>query len=102
MVNFSEIKPMVYKEKREVEVLVHDTYKGYEFAIINLGTHPCAYVGIPAGHRLYKKDQDKINEIDCHGGLTFTQMGVLNLMLDKWVIGWDDVQEVIDKIVEGD
>lgn len=86
----TEIKPMIYKWKRDVEILAHDTYEGYEFAIISWGTHPCAYVGIPKGHRFYKKDCNKIDEhIGCHGGFTFSKNGVQGLMLDKWVIGWD-------------
>lgn len=86
----TEIKPMIYKWQREAEILAHDTYKGYEFAIISLGTHPCAYVGISKGNRFYKKTQREIDEhIGCHGGFTFSQMGVRNLMQDKWVIGWD-------------
>lgn len=85
----TEIKPMIYKWNQGAEILAHDTYKGYEFAIISYGTHPCAYVGIPDGHRLYKKNYDKIDGIYCHGGFTFSEMGVRELMHDKWVIGWD-------------
>lgn len=45
-----EIKPMIYKTERKREILAHDAYKGYEFAIISLGTHPCAYIDIPRGN----------------------------------------------------
>lgn len=86
-----EIKPMVYKMAHTSEILAHDTYKGYEFAIISLGTHPCAYVGIPEGHRFYRKEYDHrmFDAIPAHWGLTYSQMGAAGLMRDKWVIGWD-------------
>lgn len=87
-----EIKPMVYKQRvADIEVLAHDTYRDYEFAIVSFGTHPCAYVGIPKGHRFYKKDYSlkMFNKIPAHCGLTYSEMGIENLMQDKWVIGWD-------------
>ena len=87
-----EIRPMVYRSVRSYEVLAHDTYKDYEFAIISLGTHPCAYVGIPKGHRFYKKKySDKaFDSIPAHGGLTYSEMGTrVGIMQNKWVIGWD-------------
>lgn len=87
-----EIKPMVYKQRvADIEVLAHDTYRDYEFAIVSFGTHPCAYVGIPKGHRFYRKDYDlkMFDNIPAHCGLTYSEMGIENLMQDKWVIGWD-------------
>lgn len=86
-----ELKPMIYTEERKANVLAHDTYKGYEFAIISLGTHPCAYIGIPEGHRFYKKESSHkiFDDLPVHWGLTYSEMGVRGLMQDKWVIGWD-------------
>lgn len=86
-----EIKPMEYSICGKIDVLAHDTYKGYEFAIISFVTHPCAYVGIPIGHRFYKKEyyEEIFDYIPAHGGLTYSEMGVYGHMQDKWVIGWD-------------
>ena len=86
-----EIKPMVYRKERKAEVLAHSTYMGYEFAIISLGTHPCAYIGIPEGHRLYGKPyrHSAFEDFPVHCGLTYSQKGVRGLMQDKWVLGWD-------------
>lgn len=38
------MKEMVYGATPKCEVLHHGEYKGYKFYIINLGTHPTAYV----------------------------------------------------------
>lgn len=123
-----EIKPMGYKHVVSVEVLAHDTYRDYEFAIVSFGIHPCAYVGIPKGHRFYRKNYNlkMFNKIPAHCGLTYSKTGIGPLMQDKWVIGWDyahscdytslfplegnkrwsteeileEVKEVIDAIVE--
>lgn len=49
----------------------------------------CAYVGVPEGHKLYGVDYYK-PDIQCHGGLTFSDKGG-----DKrypsgwWFFGWD-------------
>ena len=86
-----ELKPMIYTSERKREILAHDTYKDYEFAIISLGTHPCAYIGIPDGHRFYKKEstEDIFDSLPAHWGFTYSDQGVAGLMQDKWVIGWD-------------
>lgn len=71
----------VYKEKEF-------TYKGFDCVIlfIPLG-HRCGYVGIPKGHRLYKKDCEHIK---CHGGITY-QDDWLHERDDEdvWWIGFD-------------
>lgn len=86
------MKPMVYRQgQKSAHTLCHDTYKGYEFAIVSLGTHPCAYIGIPKRHRYYKKDyfREIFYNLPVHWGLTYSDIGAHKLMLDKWVIGWD-------------
>ena len=54
----SEATPMVYEDDflAEPKILFRDRYKEIEFAVINVGPHPCAYVHIPFGHPLYLKD----------------------------------------------
>ena len=57
--------------KRIVNVLHKGNWKGYDFFILSIGTHPTAYVRIPKEHKYYRKHYDRIN-IDCHYGLTFS------------------------------
>lgn len=63
----------------------------YKYYIMNLGTHPTAYVQIPFDHPYYGKSYDDI-DIDVHGGLTYSE-DYLNLENEKitncWFIGWD-------------
>ena len=71
--------------------LLRGEYRGFEYRIMDLGTHPTAYVKIPKGHPLYKKDWEKIENIEVHGGLTYGRNYLMggNGKLDGWWIGWD-------------
>lgn len=52
----------------------HGTYKGYDYLVLMIhGLHYCAYVRLPKNHPYYNLPYDDI-PIDCHGGLTFSQM----------------------------
>lgn len=71
-------------------------HKGYKFYMLNLGTHPTAYVEIPEGHSLYNKhyyyiDCDDYDDIDVHGGITYTadHLRLPNEELKGWFVGWD-------------
>ena len=80
---------MIYKDYVKREVLGCGVYKGYQFAIISHGTHPCAYVGIDKDHNLYGKFCDEIN-ILCHGGITYAGR-LIEPIGDNytWFFGWD-------------
>lgn len=83
---------MVYQNKRVIDMLDEGTYKDYHYAIVSLGSHPCAYVELPKGHKWYGKDYDDI-PVSCHGGLTYSRIGLLSPSSDYhkngfW-IGWD-------------
>lgn len=82
------MKQMIYKKDRESKVLDKGTYKGFDYIILSLGTHPCAYVNIPANHKYFEKDYDSI-DIDCHGGLTYANKKVTKSDIEGWWIGWD-------------
>lgn len=89
-----KIRDMVYQEDRIIELLFNDTFKGYNFYILNLGTHPTAYVEIPKGNVLYEKNYFDIGDnIKVHGGLTYSSHVLLKNDKDKmefsWFIGWD-------------
>jgi hypothetical protein len=76
------MKPMIYKnilEKTDDELLDKGIYRGYEYEILSYGTHPCAYVTLPAEHPCVDKDYDDIY-VHVHGGLTYKH---------GHVVGWD-------------
>ena len=85
------IKQMEYG--RSKGILAHGTYRDFEYAIVSMGSHPCAYIGIPEGHRLYCQNMGSVecDMLPAHGGITYSQSGLgsVGLMDDKWVIGWD-------------
>ena len=90
-----EYKQMVYQTGRKFEILCEGKYMGYQFYIMNLGTHPTAYVEIPATNKLFGKSYDEIYrmgiDIDVHGGLTYSDNELNNVKENSWFIGWDYV-----------
>ena len=88
------MKQMVYKDNllRERLVLESGQYIGYNFWIISYGTHPCAYVELPQTHPYFEKcDKDAYElNIDVHGGITYGDFGLGNIIDDKkFLLGWD-------------
>lgn len=97
------MQEMIYQVNRLEKPVALDTgiYNGYEYLILSLGTHPCAYVFLSKDNENYGKDYDDI-DISVHGGLTYSKdtisfleflekynaYGLINIE-DKWVIGWD-------------
>lgn len=85
------MKEMIYQTERKIETLDTGYCLGLLYYILNLGTHPCAYVKIPKTHKFYKKDYDDI-DIDVHGGLTYSRDFLWvseNQKVKGWFIGWD-------------
>lgn len=89
-------KEMIYTENRKIELLYNNIYKGFHYYILNLGTHPTAYVEIPKEHYLYQESYIDIEEyysIDVHGGLTYSddslRIGENTTLMNTWFIGWD-------------
>jgi len=79
----------IYKSGRVHEVLIQDTYRGYEYVIVTYGSHPCAYVEIPKKSKNYEKEYADI-DINVHGGLTFSDyLTGVRKDLTGWYIGWD-------------
>ena len=81
-------KQMEYGFESKVEVLFEGAYKGYQFYILNLGTHPTAYIEIPRTNKLFGKDYDDI-DIGVHGGLTYADDHLQDIKKDTWFIGLD-------------
>ena len=88
------MKEMVYKNHIEngqeiIDMLDEGVYKGFHYAIVSYGIHPCAYVEIPEEHKLYDT-----NDIKCHGGITYvSKAGLIDPSKenhrDRHWIGWD-------------
>ena len=89
------MKEMEYMPKRNIMVLDNGNYKGFNYYIMNLGTHPTAYIEIPKNHKLFNKTYEDIyNYIDLqvHWGLTYSKDYLYinkNEKLEGWFIGWD-------------
>ena len=85
------MKEMIYQSTPKRELLYSGEYMGYKFYIMNLGTHPTAYIKIPAGHKLFDEHYSQI-DIDVHGGLTYAadHLSISDKEeLKGWFIGWD-------------
>ena len=77
------MKEMKYCSNRLCEVLAEGDLNGYHYAILNLGTHPTAYVET-------KKECPTIeNDITVHGGITFSGKAYWNDEDTKCYIGGD-------------
>lgn len=87
-----KVKEMVYTTERKREVLATGYYFGILYYILNLGTHPTAYVKIPETHWFYHLDDYDEFPIECHGGLTFLS-DELHISEQEHIagkfIGWD-------------
>lgn len=86
------MKQMIYSNKNKRELLCEDTYLGFKYYILNLGTHPTAYVEIPKQHKYFCKDYDDI-DIYAHGGLTYSNDWLMvskdKKIENSWFLGWD-------------
>lgn len=84
---------MIYQKDRKIELLHCNEYKNYKYYILNLGTHPTAYVAIPKGHKLWELDYNDIYDMDydinVNGGLTYSSHELMCIDSEDWFIGWD-------------
>lgn len=81
-------KEMVYSPKRiEPERIADGEYKGFNYYVLSLGTHPCAYVDV-SDTKLCGIDYDNI-DIKCHYGLTYSKPYLATVEKEGWFIGWD-------------
>ena len=86
------MKKMVYKPERlkEPEILYDGWEEGIRIIILSLGTHPCAYVGIPESHPVAGWDYEALSFVECHGGFTYSEKGDDDyLPAGCWWYGWD-------------
>ena len=90
---------MVYSNNKPnpAQVLYLGKYKRYDFFILNLGTHPTAYVRIPRTHPFFGKDYDYCSPPHGFEGGPFTfsnSSANFANFLDTpipggWYLGWD-------------
>ena len=80
------MKEMVYSAKRIAEVLHSGEYKGYKFCILNLGTHPTAYVECKI-ENCNGYDDERLDTIKVHGGFTYFDDGFWDK--ENKYLGWD-------------
>lgn len=80
---------MIYSANRLIppQRLAEGQHEGFTYYILNLGTHPCAYVDV-TNTSLHGSDYDDI-DITCHGGLTFASDNLSTVETTGWFIGWD-------------
>lgn len=82
---------MKYCEKRfkEAKVLENERYKGFKYYVISWGTHPCAYINVT--DTIFEGLDDWTCNIDlpCHGGITYSDIGIVTITRCGRYIGWD-------------
>ena len=86
------MKEMIYQKDRKVEVLDTGFCYGYLYYILNLGTHPTAYIKIPETHLYHKCKSYNEMPLDVHGGLTYMEdyLHVENgQTIEGKFVGWD-------------
>ena len=82
------IKPMIYNKNRpgSAEQIAGGTYKNFDYYVLNLKTHPTAYIDV-TNSPLNGCDEDI--DISCHGGITWGDNFVKYIDKKGWFIGWD-------------
>ena len=74
---FRGVSPILtYREHRDrsPEILDKGKVGRIEYYILNVGTHPCAYVGVSRRHKAYGMSEEKL-DLEVHGGLTYGKVG---------------------------
>lgn len=85
------MKDMIYQTEFKREVLDTGYCLGLLYFILNLGTHPTAYMKIPENSKYYGKDMEEI-DLNVHGGVTYVRDYLYiseKQKIDGWFIGWD-------------
>lgn len=82
------MKEMIYTPERKCEILHKGEYKGYKFYILNLGTHPTAYVECKLENCNSYKDE-RLDDISVHWGFTYYGSAKWNKEDKAIYLGWD-------------
>lgn len=81
-----KLEPMVYCDHRIEPIRIADgEHRGIPYYVLSFGTHPCAYVDIaPIG-----SIEINLDDIVCHGGVTYTDNRLATVEHEGTFIGWD-------------
>lgn len=63
----------------------YGVYRGFHFYILSMGSHPCAYVDVIDT----KNYRFCVDEIECHGGITYESTELATVDYKSYFIGWD-------------
>ena len=86
-----EAKEMIYSERKKGEVLLSGEYNGLYFAILNLGTHPAAYVECRVDYMNNGRvdlEHGRLSGIHVHGGFTYFGKAYWNSNSRCRFLGW--------------
>jgi hypothetical protein len=83
------MREMIYQENRlnPPEQIAKGNYNGFDYYVLNLGTHPCAYVDV-TDTNFNGKNYHNI-DVECHWGLTYSEDFLMTVDKIGWFIGWD-------------
>ena len=82
------MKEMIYQAQRKVEILFEGEHLDHKFAILNLGTHPTAYVECKIAD-CHDYGDERLDNIQVHFGFTFFGDAYWNEQDKKKYLGWD-------------
>lgn len=96
------MKEMRYQKSRTFDILAHGEYGGFQYWIVSMGTHPCAYIDATAiSDRLDRYDGGSLagsDVVPCHGGVTYDEDRLRNVWDEAFdgfepgarrFVGWD-------------
>ena len=101
MTETKQCQEMIYQSTPTIHQLVRGKYKGYEYVVYSMGTHPTAYIAIEEGSPLYGQSTWDLNGSaltqNVRQELTYSKSRLPgeNTTLKssskdkKWWIGWD-------------
>ena len=67
---------------KEPERVADGLYRGFHFYVLTMGSHPCAYVDV-------RDTEFIVDEINCHGGITYGDDILATVPEKSYFIGWD-------------
>jgi hypothetical protein len=82
------MKEMIYTPDSKKEVLHEGVYLDHKFVILNLGTHPTAYVECKITD-CKGYDDERLYDVDVHCGFTYFDQAHWNPQDDTLYLGWD-------------
>ena len=92
----NKMEEMKYSKDRDVRCLYEEFFGGWKIVILNLGTHPTAYIGMDDKENFfYQKSYDylageyRLQGNDVNGGFTYSAFGVQDFYKNFWFLGWD-------------